>query len=113
MATRTPIDPVIKSEILQKVREEGLSVYRAAQIYNVNYRTIYGWIKKQIDGKDRNLILENNRLKKELDRVPISKKRALFVTINPPQRAANSPFLVVPAGLEPATQGSSGLCSTN
>lgn len=40
MATGTPIDPVIKSEILQKVREEGLSVYKAAQIYNVNYRTI-------------------------------------------------------------------------
>ena len=35
--------------------------------YNVNYRTIYGWIKKQVDGKDRNLILKNNRLKKELD----------------------------------------------
>ena len=67
MATGTPIDPAIKSEILQKVREEGLSVYKAAQIYNVNYRTIYGWIKKQVDGKDRNLILKNNRLKKELD----------------------------------------------
>lgn len=40
MATGTPIGPVIKSEILQKVREEGLSVYKAAQIYNVNYRTI-------------------------------------------------------------------------
>lgn len=67
MATGTPIDPAIKSEILQKVREEGLSVYKTAQIYNVNYRTIYGWIKKQFDGKDRNLILKNNRLKKELD----------------------------------------------
>lgn len=67
MATGTPIDPAIKSEILQKVREEGLLVYKTAQIYNVNYRTIYGWIKKQVDGKDRNLILKNNRLKKELD----------------------------------------------
>ena len=67
MATGTPIDPAIKSEILQKVREEGLSVYKPAQIYNVNYLTIYGWIKKQVDGKDRNLILKNNRLKKELD----------------------------------------------
>ena len=66
MATGTPIDPAIKSEILQKVREEGLSVYKTAQIYNVNYRTIYGWIKKQVDGKDRNLILKNNRLKKSL-----------------------------------------------
>ena len=67
MATGTPIDPAIKSEILQKVRWEGLLVYKTAQIYNVNYRTIYGWIKKQVDGKDRNLILKNNRLKKELD----------------------------------------------
>ena len=40
MAIGTPIDPAIKTEILQKVREEGLSVYKAAQIYNVNYRTI-------------------------------------------------------------------------
>ena len=42
MATGTPINPAIKSEILQKVREEGLSVCKAAQIYNVNYRTIGG-----------------------------------------------------------------------
>lgn len=27
-------------KILQKVRGEGMSVYKAAQIYNVNYRTI-------------------------------------------------------------------------
>ena len=40
MAIGTPIDPAIKTEILQKVLEEGLSVYKAAQIYNVNYRTI-------------------------------------------------------------------------
>ena len=80
MATGTPIDPAIKSEILQKVREEGLSVYKAAQIYNVNYRTIYGWVKKQIDGKDRNLILENNRLKKGLDATFLSACGTYFYT---------------------------------
>ena len=82
MATGVPIDPVIKSEILQKVREEGSSVYKAAQIYNVNYRTIYGWIKKQVEGKDRNLILENNRLKKELDTTFLSACGTYFLCSN-------------------------------
>lgn len=67
-------------KILQKVREEGLSVYKAAQIYNVNYCTIYGWIKKQVEGKDRNLILENNRLKKELDTTFLSACGTYFYT---------------------------------
>lgn len=67
MATGTPIDPAIKAEIIKKVREEGMSVYKAAQVYNVNHRTIYGWLKKKVEGGNRNLILENNRLKKELD----------------------------------------------
>lgn len=67
MATGTPTDPALKAEILQKIREEGMSVYKAAQVYNINHRTIYGWLKKGVEGQDRNLILENNRLKKELD----------------------------------------------
>ena len=67
MATGTPTDPALKAEILQRIREEGVPVYKAAQIYNVSHRTIYGWLKKDVDGKDRSLVLENNRLKKELD----------------------------------------------
>ena len=67
MATGTPTDPALKAEILQKIREEGMPVYKAAQVYNISHRTIYGWLEKKVGGKDRNLVLENNRLKKELD----------------------------------------------
>jgi transposase-like protein len=63
------IDPVIKSEILNNVRNNGMSVSGAATKYGVTSRTIYGWLKKEVVGSDRNLILENNRLKKEIEQL--------------------------------------------
>lgn len=59
------IDPSVKLEILDSVRNDGMKVSDAAIKYGVTSRTIYGWLKKEIVGSDRNLILENNRLKKE------------------------------------------------
>ena len=42
-----------------------MRVAEAANKYNVNARTIYGWLKQGVVDGNRNLILENNRLKKE------------------------------------------------
>lgn len=60
-------DPTIKLEIINKIRNEGLSVIEASDQYDVNAKTIYRWLKEGVMNSDRNLILENNRLKKELE----------------------------------------------
>jgi transposase-like protein len=65
------IDPSIKAEAIDQVRNKGLPVSQAALKYGVDPRTIYGWLKKELAGPDteRNLILENNRLKKEIEQL--------------------------------------------
>jgi transposase-like protein len=63
------IDPDTKLEILDNVRNNGMRVSEAANKYGVTSRTIYGWLKKEVVGSDRNLILENNRLKKEIEQL--------------------------------------------
>ena len=63
------VDPDIKAEALNNVKNNGMSVSDAATKYGVTSRTIYGWLKKEVVGCDRNLILENNRLKKEIEQL--------------------------------------------
>ena len=60
-------DPTIKLEIINKIRNEGMSVIDASNQYDVNAKTIYRWLKEGVLNSDRNLILENNKLKKELE----------------------------------------------
>lgn len=59
------IDPNIKAEAIDQVKNKGMPVSQAAVKYGVDPRTIYGWLKKEVIGGDKNIILENNRLKKE------------------------------------------------
>ena len=60
-------DPSLKLEIINKIRNEGMSVIDASNQYDVNAKTIYRWLKEGVLNSDRNLILENNKLKKELE----------------------------------------------
>jgi len=61
------IEQHIKDEIILKIRDGGLKVNEAADQYGMSSKTIYAWLRAGVvDGK-RNLILENNRLKKELE----------------------------------------------
>lgn len=64
-----PIDPKIKAEILDQVRNNGMTVSETAKTYGVNPRTIYGWLKQDVVGSDRNLVLELNKLKRENDQL--------------------------------------------
>lgn len=57
-----PIKKEVKEEILDKIRNQGLSVADANEKYGVHYKTIYGWLKNGIG--DANT-LELNRLRKE------------------------------------------------
>lgn len=67
MAVGKPTDPQVKAEIIEKIRNEGLSVSTASAQYNLSSKTIYTWLRQGVVDGNRNLILENNKLRKELE----------------------------------------------
>jgi transposase-like protein len=60
-------DPRVKSEIMTKIRDEGMRVVEAADTYGISSKTIYTWLRTGVVDGNRNLILENNKLRKELE----------------------------------------------
>ena len=65
MPKGTPIDPQLKTEIVSKIRNDGMTVSAASAHYGVNAKSIYYWLRDGVVDGNRNLILENNKLKKE------------------------------------------------
>ncbi len=61
------IEQHIKDEIILKIRDGGVKVTDAATQYGISSKTIYAWLRAGVVDGNRNLILENNRLKKELE----------------------------------------------
>jgi transposase-like protein len=61
------IEQHVKDEILLKIRDGGCKVSDAADQYGISSKTIYAWLRAGVVDGNRNLILENNRLKKELE----------------------------------------------
>ena len=64
-----PADRTHKDEILTKIRDEGLSVSAASAHYQLSSKTIYAWLREGVVDGNRNLILENNKLKKEIEQL--------------------------------------------
>lgn len=64
-----PAPAAVKEKILAQIRDEGLTVTDASRLSGYSTKTIYTWIRKGVEstGTGTNLILENNRLKKELE----------------------------------------------
>lgn len=60
-----PTDPEVKAEIVGKIRNEGMSVSEASTTYGISSKSIYYWLREGVVDGNRNLILENNKLKKE------------------------------------------------
>ena len=60
-------DVALKAEIVRKIRDEGLSVTEASTQYSISSKSIYTWLRVGVVDGNRNLILENNKLKKELE----------------------------------------------
>ena len=60
-----PIDPAVKAEILDQIRNQGVSVSEAATSHNVSPKTIYTWLRAGVVDGNKNLVLELNRLRKE------------------------------------------------
>lgn len=67
MTKGIPVDPQLKAEIVKKIRDEGARVSDASSVYGVSAKSIYTWLREGVVDGNRNLILENNRLKKELE----------------------------------------------
>jgi len=67
MSQGKPTDPNIKAEIVTKIRDGGMSVADASATYGVSSKSIYTWLRDGVVDGNRNLILENNKLKKELE----------------------------------------------
>ena len=64
-----PADQTHKAEILTKIRDQGLSVSAASAQYQLSSKTIYAWLREGVVDGNRNLILENNKLKKEIEQL--------------------------------------------
>jgi transposase-like protein len=64
-----PADQTYKAEIIAKIRDQGLSVSEASAQYQLNSKTIYSWLREGVVDGNRNLILENNKLKKEIEQL--------------------------------------------
>jgi transposase len=56
------INPLIKAEIITKIKDEGMSVSEAASKYGVGNKAIYRWLRDGAVNTNTSLILENNRL---------------------------------------------------
>lgn len=69
MAVGKPTDPQVKAEIISKIRGGGLSVTDASATYGISSKTIYTWLRQGVVDGNRNLILENNKLKKEIEQL--------------------------------------------
>lgn len=65
MPTGKPTDPKLKADVIAKIRDGGMSVTDASATYGFSSKTIYTWLKVGVVDGNRNLILENNKLKKE------------------------------------------------
>ena len=65
MASSKPIDEKVRSEIITKIRDEGMTVTEASNRYDVGKTAIYTWMRDGVVNSTSSLILENNRLKKE------------------------------------------------
>jgi transposase len=66
MAKGIPTDPAVRAEVVAKIRDQGMRVSEAASTtYGFSAKTIYTWLREGVVDGNRNLILENNRLKKE------------------------------------------------
>ncbi|HUY85226.1 MAG TPA: transposase [Candidatus Dormibacteraeota bacterium] len=64
-----PADRTHKAEIVAKIRDGGQSVSSVSAEYGINTKTIYAWLREGVVDSNRNLILENNKLKKEIEQL--------------------------------------------
>lgn len=55
--------PEVKEQIINRIKNDGISVVQAAKDHGISEATIYGWIAKKVEGQPT--LSEIIRLKKE------------------------------------------------
>jgi transposase-like protein len=60
---RHKIAPELKDQIINRIKNDGISVVQAAKDHGVSEGTIYGWIAKKVEGQPT--LAENLKLKRE------------------------------------------------
>jgi transposase-like protein len=58
-----------RSEIITKIRDEGMTVTEASRQYHIATSAIYAWMRDGVTNSSTSLILENNHLKKEIEQL--------------------------------------------
>jgi transposase-like protein len=61
---RQKIAPELKEQIINRIKNDGVTVSQAAQDHGVAENTIYAWIARRVDGGPT--ISENLKLKREI-----------------------------------------------
>ena len=57
------IAPDVREQIINRIKDDGISVVQAAKDHGISEATIYGWISKKVEGQPT--LSEIIRLKKE------------------------------------------------
>ena len=64
---RHKIAPELKEQIINRIKNEGVSVTEAAKDHGISDVTIYSWIAKKVDGVPT--LAENIKLKRQVDQL--------------------------------------------
>lgn len=62
-----PADPAFKQEIIKTIREEGLTIRKASEVFGVSESSVKHWLYDNTKGSEKNYIVQINQLKKKLD----------------------------------------------
>ena len=63
------ISDEVKQEIIRKIREDNVSVTDASIDSGVSTKSIYRWLRDGVSTGNQNLVLENRKLKKEIEQL--------------------------------------------
>lgn len=61
------VAPEVKEQIINRIKNEGVSVAQVAKDHGVSEGTIYSWIAKKVEGQPT--LSENIKLKRENDQL--------------------------------------------
>ena len=61
MAKQHRVAPDVKEQIINRIKNDGVTVAKAAEEHGVSENTIYGWIAKKVDGVSYSEIIKLKR----------------------------------------------------
>lgn len=67
MPKGVPADPAFKQEVIKTIREEGLTIKKASEVFGVSESSVKHWLYDDTKGSEKNYIVQINQLKKKLD----------------------------------------------